>query len=71
MENSHEMATIRPWPPVFPMENLKILEGLNLSAAQQKALALLKLSFMARLANLEKDFYDETIRVLESMESRD
>lgn len=70
MENLQEMATFRPWPPVFPMENLKLLEGLSLSATQQKALTKLKLSFLGRLAILEKDFYDDTIKILESMESK-
>jgi len=70
MENSNEMTTIRPWPPKFPMETLQFLEGLNLSAAQQKDLALLKITYMKRLAALDIEFYDEAIRVIENMGSK-
>lgn len=70
MEKSNEMAFIRPRPPIFPMETLQILEGFNLSAAQQKDLALLKITYMKKLAMLDIELYNEAIKVVENMESR-
>lgn len=70
MKNSEEMAFIKPWPPLFPMENLQILEGFKLSAAQQKAIALLKITYMKKLAALDIELYNKVIRVLENMENK-
>jgi len=70
MKTSEEMAFIRPWPPVFPMETRQLLEGFNLSSAQEKAIALLKIAYMKRLADLDNWYYDEIIKVIENMESK-
>ncbi|MRR19115.1 hypothetical protein EG827_02885 [bacterium] len=70
MKTSEEMAFIKPWPPLFPMEYLQILEGFNLSAAQQKAIAVLKITYMKKLAALDIELYNKVIGVLENMESK-
>lgn len=70
MKISDEMAFINPKPPLFPMEPLQLLDGLNLSPTQQKAITILKLVYLKKLAIMEIELYDEVIKIVDNLESR-
>ena len=70
MEKSNEMLTIRPVPPRFPLEARPLLEGLNLSAAQQKALTLLEIEYLRKIAELEIEFLNRIPKILDQMDSK-
>jgi|GEM_PF-5761151 hypothetical protein len=70
MKNPEELEFFSPGPIRFIMETRRSLAGLSLSAAQQKALALLEIDFMKKLSMLEIEFFDNVVTALDHMESK-
>ncbi|MCK7538269.1 MAG: hypothetical protein MZV63_48605 [Marinilabiliales bacterium] len=71
MRISDEMAFINPRPPVFPMEALQLLEGLNLSPEQVKEITRLKLGTQKKMAQMEIEMLDELLRIVDIPGSKD
>jgi len=66
MRFTEEMAFINPRPPYFPMETRQLLEGYCLSPEQEKAIALLKVTYIKKFSLLEIEFLDEFMKVLKT-----
>ena len=71
MRISDEMAFINPRPPVFPMEPLQLLEGLNLSPEQMKEITRLRLVTLKKMAGMEIELLDEILKIVDIPGSRD
>ncbi len=70
MTNTNDMEFSKPFPRPFPMDALRYLTTSELSAAQQKAIAIMHLEYLRNCAQAEMKLIDGVIAELENLEKK-